>query len=128
LFNRVFLIGNLTKDAELRYTTSGIAVAKFTIAVNRTFKNREGETEVDFLRIVAWRKLAEICGEYLKKGMMVFIEGRLQFDSFEKDGKKITMTEIIAENMQMLDKKASSAPSNVKADQISNTGKEEVPF
>ena len=128
MFNRVFLIGNLTKDAELRYTTSGIAVAKFTIAVNRTFKNREGETEVDFLRIVAWRKLAEICGEYLKKGMMVFIEGRLQFDSFEKDGKKITMTEIIAENMQMLDKKASSAPSNVKADQISNTGKEEVPF
>jgi single-strand DNA-binding protein len=105
MYNKVFLIGNLTRDPELRYTTSGIPVARFAIAVNR-FKKKGAETtgqDVDFINIVAWRRLAEICGEYLKKGRPVAIEGRLQIRSYTgKDGQPRTMTEVVADNMQML--------------------------
>jgi single-strand DNA-binding protein len=105
MYNKVFLIGNLTRDPELRYTTSGIPVARFAIAVNR-FKKKgaaEGSQDVDFINIVAWRRLAEICGEYLKKGRPVAIEGRLQIRSYTgKDGQPRTMTEVVADNMQML--------------------------
>lgn len=103
MYNKVFLIGNLARDPELRYTPSGIPVAKFAIAVNRP-KNRSNpeKNEVDFINIVAWRRLAEICGEYLKKGRPVSIEGRLQIRQYEKDGEKRTFTEVVAEGMQML--------------------------
>ena len=105
MYNKVFLIGNLTRDPELRYTSSGIPVAGFAVAVNR-FKKKGAETtgqDVDFINIVAWRRLAEICGEYLKKGRPVAIEGRLQIRSYTgKDGQPRTMTEVVADNMQML--------------------------
>ena len=102
MYNKVFLIGNLTRDPDLRYTPSGIPVARFAVAVNRG-KNKE---DVDFINVVAWRRLAEICGEFLKKGRPVAIEGRLQIRSFTgRDGQKRTMTEVVAENMQMLGKK-----------------------
>ena len=108
MYNKVFLIGNLTRDAELRYTSSGIPVAHFTLAVNRIKRKDaggEGGQDVDFINIVAWRRLAEICGEYLKKGMSVAIEGRLQIRTFEgRDGQKKTMTEVVADTMQMLGK------------------------
>lgn len=98
----------------MRYTPSGIAVTRFTIAINRGFKKTGEESggDVDFLRVVAWRRLAEICGEFLKKGSPVHIEGRLQIDSYEKDGEKKTSAEIIADNMQMLTR---------KSDNINNT-------
>ncbi len=105
MYNKAFLIGNLTRDPELRYTTSGIPVARFAIAVNRFKKKGEaaGSQDVDFINIVAWRRLAEICGEYLKKGRPVAIEGRLQIRSYTgKDGQPRTMTEVVADNMQML--------------------------
>ena len=105
MLNKAFLIGNLTRDPELRFTASGIAVTRFTIAVNRHKKNPDGTSEADFFRVVAWRKLAEICGEFLKKGMPVYIEGRLQIDTYEKDGEKRTSAEIIADNMQMLSRR-----------------------
>ncbi len=87
MYNKVFLIGNLTKDPELRYTPSGIPVVRFTVAVNRPSAKSE-KNEVDFINVVAWRRLAEICGEYLKKGRPVSIEGRLQIRPYEKDGEK----------------------------------------
>jgi single-strand DNA-binding protein len=133
MYNKVFLIGNLTKDPELRYTPSGIPVARFTIAVNRPTAKSE-KNEVDFINIVAWRRLAEICGEYLKKGRPVSIEGRLQIRTYEKDGEKRVFAEVVADGMQMLGKKesATSQPEKAHSEEpgetpASGTG-EEIPF
>ena len=104
MLNKAFLIGRLVRDPETRMTTSGISVTKFTIAVDRTYRNENGEKTADFLRIVAWRRLAEICGQYLKKGKLVSVEGRLQIDSYEKDGQTRYAADIVADNVQMLDR------------------------
>ena len=80
--NRVVLIGRLTADPELRFTQNGIAVARFTLAVDRTFANQQGERETDFIDIVVWRKQAENCGQYLKKGHLAAVDGRLQVRSY----------------------------------------------
>ncbi len=104
-FNKVLLIGNLTRDPELRYVPSGTAVATFTIAVNRVYTSQAGEKkeEVSFIRIVVWGRRAEVCGEYLSKGSPVFIEGRLQSRSWEgQDGQKRSTMEVIADNVQFL--------------------------
>ncbi|MBT5953231.1 single-stranded DNA-binding protein [bacterium] len=114
MYNKAFLIGRLVKDPDMRTTVSGITVTRFTIAVNR-FKKSEANS-ADFLRIVAWRRLAEICGEYLKKGKLVAIEGRLQFSSYEKDGEKISSAEIIADNLQMLDSRNSEQHMDIPAE------------
>ncbi len=106
--NKVMLIGRLGADPEVRYTPSGAAVANFNIATNWWQTNKEGEKEkrTEWHRIVAWRKLGETCGEYLHKGSLVYIEGRLQTRDWEdRDGNKRYTTEIIAFGMQMLDKK-----------------------
>lgn len=109
MYNKVFLIGNMARDPEIRYTTAGIPVAKFAVAVNRFSRNKE-KNEVDFINVVAFRRLAEICGEYLKKGRPVAIEGRLQIRPYEKNGEKLTFTEVLMDNMQMLGARP-SAPS-----------------
>jgi len=133
MYNKVFLIGNLTKDPELRYTPSGIPVVRFTIAVNRPSAKSE-KNEVDFINIVAWRRLAEICGEYLKKGRPVSIEGRLQIRPYEKDGEKRLFAEVVAEGMQMLGKKEVSPaqPEKVQNEEPGPSkaagGGEEIPF
>ena len=101
--NQCFLVGRLVRDPEMRLTLSGIAVTRFTIAVDRPAKRGE-EKSADFIRIVTWNRLAEICNEYLKKGKLVSIIGRLQIDQFEKDGQARTMTDVVAEEMQMLDR------------------------
>ncbi|HTY12006.1 MAG TPA: single-stranded DNA-binding protein [Bacteroidota bacterium] len=103
--NKVQLIGNLGKDPELKYTSSGVAVATFSIATSDSWKDQEGNTQerTEWHNIVAWRKLAEICGEWLKKGKRVYIEGRLQTRNYEKDGVKRYITEIVADQMIMLD-------------------------
>ena len=104
-FNKVLLIGNLTRDPELRYVPSGTAVATFTVAVNRVYTSQAGEKkeEVSFVKIVVWGRRAEVCGEYLSKGSPVFIEGRLQSRSWEgQDGQKRSTTEVIADNVQFL--------------------------
>ena len=108
MYNKSFLIGRLTKDPETRYTTTGIAVSRFTLAINRPTR-KDGNSEVDFIRIVAWRKLAEICNEYLRKGKLIAVEGRLQFSSYEKNGQTQTLAEVVAENMQMLDRKVETS-------------------
>ena len=95
MYNHAVLIGRLVKDPEYRLTPSGIAVTRFTIAINRIRRQSTSgeEKTADFIRIVAWRRLAEICNQYLKKGKLVAIEGRLQIDSYEKDGIKKYFTE-----------------------------------
>jgi len=103
--NKVQLIGNLGKDPELKYTSAGVAVATFSIATSDSWKDQEGNTQerTEWHNIVAWRKLAEICGEWLKKGKRVYIEGRLQTRNYEKDGVKRYITEIVADQLIMLD-------------------------
>ena len=103
--NKVILIGNLGRDPEIRYTTGGQAVANFTIATTERYTNKSGERQEDteWHRIVAWGRLAEICGEYLSKGRMVYIEGSIKTRSWEdKEGNTRYTTEIVARNMQML--------------------------
>lgn len=103
--NKVLLIGNLTRDPELRYVPSGTAVATFTVAVSRVFKTQTGEKkeQASFIRIVVWGRRAEVCGEYLSKGSPVFIEGRLQSRDWEtQDGQKRNTMEVIADNVQFL--------------------------
>lgn len=116
--NRAQLIGNLTRDPELRQLPAGSTVATFSIATNFSWTDQSGQKQdkVEFHNVVAWRKLADICGQYLKKGMKVFIEGRIQTRDWEaEDGTKRYRTEIVADNMIMLDRKgdfAGSANSN----------------
>ncbi len=119
--NKVFLIGNLTKDPELRYTPSGVAVVNLRLAVNRRYKDKTGEMKEDtcFLTVVAWDKQAEVCNQYLKKGRPVFIEGRLQSRSWESpDGQTKTALDIRAERIQFLNagRDAGSAPASVGED------------
>jgi single-strand DNA-binding protein len=104
-FNKVFFMGNLTRDPELRYLPNGTAVTTFTVASNRVYTLQTGEKkqEVTFMRIVVWGRRAETCGEYLNKGSSVFVEGRLQNRSWEgQDGQKKSTTEVIADNVQFL--------------------------
>lgn len=102
--NKVFLIGRLTRDPELRYTSSNIAVATFSIAVNRPFSNQAGEREADFINIVVWRKQAENIKNYLTQGSQIAVDGRIQTRSYDgEDGKKRYVTEVVADNVQFLD-------------------------
>ncbi len=109
--NRVQLIGNLGRDPELKNIPSGKKVCVFSMAVNRRWKDKEGEYQevTDWFNIEAWERLAEICGEYLKKGSLVFLEGRLQTDSYEEEGNTRYFTKVIASQMQMLDRKGPEA-------------------
>jgi len=115
--NKVLLIGNLTRDPELRYVPSGTAVATFTVAVSRVYKTQTGEKkeQASFIRIVVWGRRAEVCGEYLSKGSPVFVEGRLQSRDWEtQDGQKRNTLEVIADNVQFLSRggaKGEGAPA-----------------
>ncbi len=103
--NKVFLLGNLGRDPEVRFTPSGQAVANFTVATNESWTDKSGQKQekTEWHRIVVWGKLAELCGEYLKKGRQAFIEGRLQTREWtDKEGKKNYTTEIVANNVQFL--------------------------
>lgn len=114
MINRVVLVGRLTKDPELKYTPAGAAVATFTLAVNRTFTNQNGEREADFINCVVWRKTAENVSNFLHKGSLTGVEGRLQTRHYEgNDGKRVYVTEVIAEGVQFLEpKKDSNSPKN----------------
>lgn len=104
MLNKVILIGRLTKDPELRYTNSGTAVASFTLAVERQRANQAGERETDFINIVVWQKLGELCAQYLGKGRLAAVDGTLQIRQYEKDGQKHRVPEVIAQNVRFLDK------------------------
>ncbi|MGH9456440.1 MAG: single-stranded DNA-binding protein [Thermoanaerobaculia bacterium] len=135
--NKVILIGRLGRDPEVRTTPSGTTVAKFSLATDERFTDRNGERQerTEWHNIVAWAKLAEICGQYLKKGKLVYIEGSLRTDSWDdkETGVKKYRTEIVAQNMQMLDRKgeegggsyAGAARSSGAADTVEE---DDVPF
>jgi single-strand DNA-binding protein len=109
MINRVVLVGRLTKDPELRYTPSGVAVTRFTLAVNRTFSNTQGEKEADFINCIVWRKPAENTANFLKKGSLAGVEGRIQTGSYEgQDGKRVYTTEVVADSVQFLEPRNSS--------------------
>ena len=104
MLNRVILIGRLTRDPELRYTPSGVAVTQFTLAVDRPFTAQGGEREADFIPVVTWRQLAETCANYLRKGRLTAVEGRIQVRNYENnEGKRVYVTEVIADNVRFLE-------------------------
>lgn len=108
--NKVFLIGRLTRDPELRYTSSNTAATSFTVAVNRNFTNQNGERDADFINVIAWRKTAENIKNYLTKGSQIAIDGRIQTRSYDApDGSKRYVTEVVADNVQFLDR---ATPNN----------------
>lgn len=131
MLNRVVLVGRLTKDPDLRYSQSGTAVCSFTLAVERQFKNAQGEKETDFIPIVCFKQLGELCANFLSKGKLAAVDGRIQVRSYEgKDGKKVYVTEIVADNVQFLSPKDSNAaPSTDFASNAHEVNfSEEIPF
>lgn len=109
MINRVVLVGRLTKDPEFRTTQSGIDVANFTLAVNRNFTNAQGEREADFINVVVFRKQAENVNNYLSKGSLAGVDGRIQSRSYENnEGKRIFITEVVADSVQFLDPKGNN--------------------
>ena len=136
--NKVMLIGHLGKDPELKYTPGGAAVATLSLATNESYKDKDGnqQDKTEWHRLVVWNKQAEIAAEYLKKGQQVFVEGKLQTRSWEKDGQKHYMTEIVVLNFQMLGRKGEGgggAPdipplSDELAPPPPQTDREDLPF
>lgn len=110
MINSVVLVGRLTKDPELKYTQGGVAVTRFTLAVNRSFTNQQGQREADFVNCVTWRKQAENTANFLRKGSLAGIEGRIQTSNFEgKDGNRVFMTEVVADSVQFLEPRSANA-------------------
>ena len=113
MMNSVCLVGRLTRDPELKYTTSNIAVATFSLAVNRNFKDANGERETDFINCVIWRQQAENLANWAKKGALIGITGRIQTRSYEnQQGQRVYVTEVVAENFQMLESRAACEGGN----------------
>jgi single-strand DNA-binding protein len=138
-FNKVFLMGNLTKDPELRYTAGGAPVANLRMAINRVYQSQSGEKKEDvcFVTVVVWRKQAESAGEYLKKGDPLFVEGRLQSRTWETDDKqKRTIMEVVAERIQFLKGKGGASSEGFQdhseeesgAPAPSSGSEEDIPF
>lgn len=134
--NKVYLIGNLTRDPELAETTSGIKVCRFAIAVNRTYAGSDGNRETDFFNITVWRTQAENCGRYLKKGSKVAIVGSLQNRSYEdKDGIKRNVTDIIASEVEFLASRSTQdgtdegqAPARKERPKLEPVADDDLPF
>jgi len=118
MLNRVVLVGRLTKDPDLRYTANGVAVANFTIAVNRPFSNQQGEREADFINCVVWRRPAENLANFMSKGSLIGVDGRVQTRNFEgQDGKRVFVTEIVADSVQFLETKGSGGSNSQRSGQ-----------
>lgn len=108
MINNVVLVGRMTRDAELRYTPQNQAVATFTLAVNRNFKNQSGEREADFINVVIWRQQAENLANWAKKGALIGITGRIQTRNYEnQQGQRVYVTEVVADNFQLLESRVS---------------------
>ncbi len=124
MINRTVLVGRLTKDPQLSYTPSGIATARFTVAVNRPFKN-EGEQQADFISCVAWRKNAENLANFMKKGNLIGLEGRIQTGSYEGQNGKVYTTDVVADSIQFLEPRSNStggSQSTSNYESSTNTG------
>ena len=124
MINRTILVGRLTKDPDLKYTPNGVPTCSFTLAVNRPFSNQQGERETDFINVVVWRRQAENAANYLKKGNLAGVDGRIQTRNFEgQDGKRVYITEVVAESVQFLEPKGSQGQGNTNtSNNNQNTG------
>ncbi|WP_042165577.1 single-stranded DNA-binding protein [Paenibacillus gorillae] len=108
MLNRTILIGRLTADPNLRYTPAGVATTSFTLAVDRPFTSGDGNREADFIPVVTWRQLAEACANYLAKGRLCAVEGRIQTRNYQNgEGKRVYVTEVIADNVRFLERSRS---------------------
>ena len=126
MINRVVLVGRLTKDPEFRTTQSGVDVANFTLAVNRNFTNAQGEREADFINVVVFRKQAENVNNYLSKGSLAGVDGRVQSRSYENnEGKRIFITEVVADSVQFLEPKGNNN-QNISQGQQTGTRKQQT--
>ncbi len=127
--NKVMLIGTTGKDAELRYTGNGTAVGSFSVATNESYKGADGNLveKTEWHNIVCWKKLAEVCGEYVKKGKKIYIEGKMQTRTYEKDGSKRYITEIVADKILFLDSKGAENTATTDHSAETSTG-EDIPF
>ena len=126
MINNVVLVGRMTRDAELRYTPQNQAVATFTLAVNRPFKNQNGEREADFINCVIWRQAAENLANWCKKGALVGITGNIQTRNYEnQQGQRVYVTEVLANNFQLLESRSQQQSSNNNSMDISD---EDLPF
>jgi len=111
--NRCVLVGRLTKDPDLKYLANGTPVSTFTLAVNRTFSNQQGDREADFINCVVWRKPAENVANYLKKGSLAGVDGRIQTRNYEgQDGKRVYLTEVVADSVQFLEPRSLNNSGN----------------
>lgn len=114
MMNSICLVGRLTKDVELRYPPSNVAVATFTLAVNRTFKSENGEREADFINCVMWRKQAENLANWAKKGALIGVTGRIQTRTYDnQQGQRVYVTEVVAENFQLMEFKKDGSQQTV---------------
>jgi single-strand DNA-binding protein len=121
MLNRTVLVGRLTKDPELKYTPNGVAVCSLTLAVNRPFKNAQGENEADFINCTVWRKPAENTANFTKKGSLVGIDGRIQTRNYEgSDGKRVYVTEVMADSVQFLEPKGTGGGTKPRQEQKPN--------
>lgn len=127
MLNRVILIGRLTRDPELRYTPNGVATCSFTLAVERQFK-QNGKKEADFLPVVTWKQTAEACANYLGKGRLCALEGRIQTRNYEKDGRKVYITEVIADNVRFLESKNQSEAEETGSRRTEPNGDDDLPI
>lgn len=119
--NKIILIGRLTRDPEIRYTKSNRAVTQFTIAIDRPFVKEDGTKETDFINIIAWDSLGENIGKYMTKGKLVAVEGRLQTRNYENnEGKKVYVSEVVANNVQFLESKKNNSVDNIPAPPLEN--------
>lgn len=133
MINSVCLVGRMTKDAELKHTGNNIAVASFSLAVNRNFKDANGEREADFINCVIWRQQAENLANWAKKGALIGITGRIQTRSYEnQQGQRVYVTEVVAENFQMLESRAAreggNANNSYSQQQAPNFARESAPY
>lgn len=129
MLNRVVLVGRLTKDPEFRTTPNGVEVATFTLAVNRTFTNAQGEREADFINVVVFRKQAKNVNDYLSKGSLAGVDGRVQSRSYEnQEGRRVFVTEVVADSVQFLDTKGNNQQNNQPQKQQEQTTTKNNPF
>ena len=129
MINNVVLVGRMTRDAELRYTPQNQAVATFTLAVNRNFKNQSGEREADFINVVIWRQQAENLANWAKKGALIGITGRIQTRNYEnQQGQRVYITEVVADNFQLLESRNQQEQVNTFQNGNSSSGGYNSPF
>ena len=129
MINNVVLVGRMTRDAELRYTPQNQAVATFTLAVNRNFKNQSGEREADFINVVIWRQQAENLANWAKKGALIGITGRIQTRNYEnQQGQRVYVTEVVADNFQLLENRNQQEQVNTFQNGNSSSGGYNSPF